>query len=334
MVLQTVSEQAAPPPREERVRVRGLSHRVGKTDVLRDVGFEVGPGEIFGLIGPRGAGKTTALRAIATLLVPSSGRIEVAGADASLDARAVRRRIGYVGADDGVYPRLSVREHLEFHAAAHRVEDGAGAVDRALWLTDLRSLQHRRASTLSRAMQVRMHLARLSLTDPMVWLLDEPDADLDARARLELAELVANLAASGKTILFASRRLGPLADVGTCVAVLHGGRIALRGPPREVSARAEAARKRRSSDIGAARMLKLRVLGDAEAVVGLLEAQPGILSASATSKDVVMIEILGSDARIAEMVRGLVGGGISVVGLAPDRGEFDDVLLLIGPRRS
>ncbi len=118
------------------IRVQHLTHRFGPNEVLHDIGFEVGRAEIFGFIGPNGAGKTTTIRAMATLIEPSSGRIEIDGIDVGLEPERVRSKIGYLADNAGIYAKLTVDEFLAFFAAAYRLEV-ARAVDRALELTDL-----------------------------------------------------------------------------------------------------------------------------------------------------------------------------------------------------
>ena len=170
------------------IRVQHLSHRFGATEVLHDIGFEVGEGEIFGFIGPNGAGKTTTIRAMATLLEPTAGRIEIGGIDVALEPERVRPRIGYMADQAGLYPKLTLDEFLAFFAAAYRLP--AQAVDTALDLTGLTELRDELSGNLSKGMRQRLQLAKTLLHDPAVLILDEPASDLDPRARIALRDLL------------------------------------------------------------------------------------------------------------------------------------------------
>src|SRR3954469_17235966 len=112
------------------IRVRHLSHSFGGIEVLHDVSFEVERATIFGFIGPNGAGKTTTIRAMSTLLEPSTGHIEIGGIDVFLEPERVRPKIGYMADQAGLYPKLTLEEFLAFFAAAHRLPPQA--VDVAL----------------------------------------------------------------------------------------------------------------------------------------------------------------------------------------------------------
>ncbi len=214
------------------IRVRHLTHRYGDREVVRDVSFHVRKGEIFGFIGPNGAGKTTTIRIMATLMEPSSGRVEIDDIDVEVDPEAVRRRIGYMADNPGVYDRVTVAEYLEFFAAAYRVpvSERTSTVAAVVELTDLGALRDRLVAELSKGMKQRIQLARTLLHDPKVLILDEPASDLDPRARIEMRDLLMELRRMGKTIFLSSHILAELADMCTSVAILEKGRLVASGP--------------------------------------------------------------------------------------------------------
>jgi ABC-2 type transport system ATP-binding protein len=238
------------------IRVRHLWHRYGRTEVLRDVSFDVAHGEIFGFIGPNGAGKTTTIRVMATLLEPLAGRVEVDGWDVAIDPLEVRKIIGYMPDHAGVYERVTVREYLEFFADAYRVpefvakqgrppprldaEPDYAVVDAVMELTDLEKLQGKLVATMSKGMKQRLQLARTLLHDPKVLILDEPASDLDPRARIEIRDLLVELRNLGKTVFLSSHILTELADVCTSVAILERGRLVAAGPIHEIARKLEA----------------------------------------------------------------------------------------------
>jgi ABC-2 type transport system ATP-binding protein len=337
------------------IRVRHLSHRFGTREVLRDVSFDVGHGEIFGFIGPNGAGKTTTIRVMATLLEPATGRVEVDGLDVAIDPDKVRRVIGYMPDHAGVYERITVREFLEFFADAYRVPD-LGVVDVVLELTDLGRLDGRLVAELSKGMKQRLQVARILLHDPKVLILDEPASDLDPRARIELRDLLLELRDLGKTIFLSSHILTELSDVCTSVGILERGQLVVAGP---IAAIGEELARRSRGAAGAAlvapgspapstmpqtlepgvtpggalippqtrRRLKLRVLGDARAVVPLLAGGMGVHQVEPAPGGVLTIDYTGDDRFVAEVVRHLVGQGVGVVGVEPERNELERIFL-------
>jgi ABC-2 type transport system ATP-binding protein len=206
------------------VRVRHLSHRFGTVQALSDVTFEVERGSILGLFGPPAAGKTTALRALATLVAPTGGRIEVAGIDAAREPERVRQRVGFVGDRAGIYAELTVEEYLGFFAAAYRLEVPA-SIDRALERTRLSERRRDRTSALAPGSRQRMHIARALLHDPELLLLDDPAAPLEAGAKDEVLALLGELRAAGKTVVLTSRILADLAGRCTAIALLKKGQL-------------------------------------------------------------------------------------------------------------
>jgi ABC-2 type transport system ATP-binding protein len=237
------------------IRVRHLSHRFGRFEVLRDVSFDVHEGEIFGFIGPNGAGKTTTIRAMATLLEPLAGKIEIDGWDVTIDPEAVRKIIGYMPDHAGVYERVTVREYLEFFADAYKVPTAGttyAVVDAVMELTDLTKLRDKLVATMSKGMKQRLQLARTLLHDPKVLILDEPASDLDPRARIEIRDLLVELRAMGKTIFLSSHILTELADICTSVAILERGHLVASGPIADIARRLEEARAAMPADASVA----------------------------------------------------------------------------------
>jgi ABC-2 type transport system ATP-binding protein len=335
------------------IRVRHLSHRYGSREVLRDVSFDVAHGEIFGFIGPNGAGKTTTIRVMATLLEPATGRVEIDGFDVAIDPDKVRRAIGYMPDHAGVYERITVREFLEFFADAYQVPDPS-VVDVVLELTDLRKLDGRLVAELSKGMKQRLQVARILLHDPKVLILDEPASDLDPRARIELRDLLLELRELGKTIFLSSHILTELSDVCTSVGILERGQLVVAGP---IAALGEELARRAQGDVaaravaavpaggpmptaealltpgGAAipaatrRRLKLRVLGDSRLVVPLLAGGIGVHQVDPSPGGLLTVDYTGDERFVADVVRHLVGQGVGIVGVEPERNELERIFL-------
>jgi ABC-2 type transport system ATP-binding protein len=308
------------------IRVRHLSHRYGDRQVLRDVSFHVRKGEIFGFIGPNGAGKTTTIRVMATLLEPSAGRVEIDDIDVSVDPDAVRRRIGYMADNPGVYDRVTVGEYLEFFAAAYRVPLGerTTTVNAVVDLTDLGSLRERLVAELSKGMKQRLQLARTLLHDPKVLILDEPASDLDPRARIEMRDLLLELRRMGKTIFLSSHILSELSDMCTSVGILEKGRLVAAGPVDAIGR----ALDQGSSTEPRKRRARLRVLGTSLVVADVLGpkgVEVEILGDAAAGLCAIAYD--GDDAALAALVKSLVESGVLLVGLEPERNELERIFL-------
>ena len=227
------------------VRTVGLTKRYGTLAAVRDLDLEVPEGSVFGLIGPNGAGKSTTFAILASILSPTSGVVEVAGVDPSVDPRAVRRHLGYMPDVLGVYDNLRVDEYLEFFAAAHQLPRSTwpGLVDGLLELVGLEVKREAMVESLSRGMKQRLALARALVHDPDVLVLDEPASGLDPRARVDLRTLLGELRAMGKTVVISSHILTEMEEMCTHVAIMEAGRLLAAGEPGEIAGRLKAGRQ-------------------------------------------------------------------------------------------
>jgi ABC-2 type transport system ATP-binding protein len=219
------------------VRVENLTKRYGDLHAVRDLSFEIPTGSVFGLIGPNGAGKSTTFLVLASLLRPTSGRVEVAGVDPATDLRGVRAKVGYMPDVMGVYDNVRVVEYLEFFAAAYRVPRSSwpSLLEGLLELVDLTGKRDAMVNSLSRGMKQRLSLARALVHDPDVLVLDEPASGLDPRARVELRELLGELAAMGKTVVISSHILAEMEEMCTEVAILEAGQLVASGTPSDIA---------------------------------------------------------------------------------------------------
>ncbi|MBA2450746.1 MAG: ATP-binding cassette domain-containing protein, partial [Chloroflexi bacterium] len=207
-----------------------VSRRDGKRDLspLRDVSLTVAEGASLGLVGPNGSGKSTLLKVLAGLVRPTSGRALVGGIDTRLDSTAVRRRVGYVPEQFGVYPRLSILQYLDFFARAHGVSqwERRNTVETMLRVVDLFDQRGDEAAALSRGSRRRLALAQALLHNPPIMLLDDPLSGRDGRGRLELVEVLKEVRGMGITLLIATHLLVDLTQLCDLVAVLRAGQLA------------------------------------------------------------------------------------------------------------
>jgi ABC-2 type transport system ATP-binding protein len=227
------------------VRTVGLTKRYGTLTAVDGLDLEVPEGSVFGLIGPNGAGKSTTFAILASILSPTSGVVEVAGFDPSVDPRAVRRHLGYMPDVLGVYDNLRVDEYLQFFAAAHQLPRSGwpALVDGLLELVGLEVKRDAMVESLSRGMKQRLALARALVHDPQVLVLDEPASGLDPRARVELRALLGELSVMGKTVVISSHILTEMQEMCTHVAIMEAGRLLASGEPGEISDRLRGSRQ-------------------------------------------------------------------------------------------
>jgi sodium transport system ATP-binding protein len=218
------------------VKVDRLEKTLGKNKVLRGISLEAGSGEIFGLLGPNGAGKTTTLRIICTLLAPDEGSVEVLGFDTRTSPEDVRRRVGVVTADIGVYPRLSARENITYFAELSGVLDGEleRRVNTVLDRLDMVSFANQRAESLSSGQKQKVAIARAIVHDPAVLMFDEPTSNLDVLASREIRNFMVESRDRGKCVIFSTHVLHDAERLCDRVTILHEGSVVATGSTAEV----------------------------------------------------------------------------------------------------
>jgi ABC-2 type transport system ATP-binding protein len=198
--------------------------RYGTVKALDAVSLSVGRGEMFGIIGPDGAGKTTAIRLACGLLTPESGRILVQGRDPVREHRAVTRVVGYLSQRFSLYGDLTIDENIAFFAEIHGVRSYQAARDRLLAMTQLTKFRSRRADRLSGGMKQKLALACTLVHEPEVLFLDEPTTGVDPVSRREFWKLLSEFLTAGLTIVMTTPYLDE-AERCARVALLHEGRL-------------------------------------------------------------------------------------------------------------
>ena len=223
------------------VEVAGVTRRFGRTQAVAGVDLEAGPG-VLGLLGPNGAGKTSLLRMLATVIPPSSGRLQLLGRDPRGYARRreIRRRLGYLPQNLGYYPGFTVSEFVEYFALLKEMPPARvpAAVAAAIQRTGLGDQARAKLRTLSGGMLRRAGIAQAIVNDPDLLLLDEPTAGLDPEQRVAFRALLRDLGERATVIV--STHL--VEDVGAAcaqVALMDAGRIVFHGTPAELTARAD-----------------------------------------------------------------------------------------------
>ena len=295
-------------------------------EALRGISLEVPAGSIYGFVGPNGAGKTTTMRILTTLTRPSDGQAWVAGHSVLEDRRAVRRAIGYMPDEFGVYEDLRVWEYLDFFAACYDIPEKRrkALVADLLELVDLRHRREEMVDKLSRGMKQRLSLARTLAHDPEVLILDEPASGLDPRARVEIRELLGELAKMGKTIFFSSHILADVEDVCSHIGIVEAGELIMQGSIDDLKL-----------ELMAHREIVITVMdhGGAETVMGLVGEYGQVVAAEIITprngRARVRVDFAGNDEELGALSRHLFEGDVTLLGFNEEEKDLEHMFMRV-----
>lgn len=220
----------------------------GENRAVDGISFCVDAGEIYGLLGPNGAGKTTTLRMLSGLIPPSGGSATLAGHDVAEDPIGVKRNVGFLTANTGLYQRLTPRELLAYFAALQGLE-ASKARERIQYLIDwldMGAFAGLRCGTLSTGQKQRVNIGRALIADPPILIMDEPTLGLDVLTNRIILEFVRRAAGAGKTIILSTHYLDEAESLCHRVGFLHRGRIVAQG---DLTSLREQTGRERLSDI-------------------------------------------------------------------------------------
>ncbi|TFU15903.1 ABC transporter ATP-binding protein [Thermus tengchongensis] len=292
------------------IETHGLTKRYGRVVAVEDLNLEVQEGEVFGLLGPNGSGKTTTILMLLGLTEPTRGEARVLGLDPMREPLKVKSQVGYLPDQVGFYGELTAWENLRYTTRLLGLPEAEAKarIEEVLRRMGLWEVRDRRVSAFSRGMRQRLGLAEVLLKRPKVAILDEPTLGLDPEAAREFLELIKGLKAEGITILLSSHLLHQVQEVCDRVGLFHKGRLALLGTVEE---------------------LAQRVLGGGYEI--LVEAGPGLDAAFRELEGVARVEaeagryrILASRDLRPELARVAVERG-ALFGLALRRPSLDEV---------
>jgi ABC-2 type transport system ATP-binding protein len=221
------------------IEARGLTKRYGDNLAVDHVDFEVAGGEIVGILGPNGSGKTTTILMLLGLTEPTGGQAIVAGFDPLRDPLEVKRRVGYLPDQVGFYENMSARDNLAFTArlAGLTRRELDERFDAALERVGLSHVGHARVKTFSQGMRQRLGLAEILMKRPSIAVLDEPTTALDPHSTQEFLDMIRGLKADGTAVLLSSHHLDQVQSVCDRVALFNRGKLALTGTVRELAGR-------------------------------------------------------------------------------------------------
>jgi ABC-type multidrug transport system ATPase subunit len=219
------------------VALQKLTRRFGAVEAVRELSFDVARGELFGIVGPDGAGKTTTLRMLAGVLPPSAGDAEVLGISVARDPEGVKPHIAYMSQRFGLYTDLTVRENIDFYADLYRVPrlERPARIARLYEFSNLGEFEHRLAGKLSGGMKQKLGLCCALVHHPEILLLDEPTFGVDPISRRDLWLILHQMIGDGMTIVISTSYLDE-AERCDRVAMLHQGRVLALAPPAALQA--------------------------------------------------------------------------------------------------
>lgn len=308
------------------IEIRELSKQFASRTAVDWVNLTIESGEIFGLVGPNGAGKTTTMRMLVTLLQPDHGEIRVGGHSVRKAPREVRRMIGFMPDSFGVYGDMTVHEYLDFFGACYQIPP-AQRLSLIKDLLELVDITHRRddmVDTLSRGLKQRLGLARVLIHDPSILVLDEPASGLDPRARVEIRELLLEIARLGKTIVFSSHILADVAELCTRVGIMENGKVVAVGTLDQLSERAVPHRLIRVAFLNQVDLEKAQSALAAQPGVSAVRPQDGLGKAEWISLEA---EFSGDDQLLHGLLSGLIGQGLPVVHFSEETQNLEEVFM-------
>jgi ABC-2 type transport system ATP-binding protein len=308
------------------IETRDLRKSFGAFHAVRGISLEVQAGSIYGFVGPNGAGKTTTMRILTTLTRASSGEAYVAGHSVLENRRAVRRAIGYMPDEFGVYEDLRVWEYLDFFAACYDIpeKERKRLVGDLLELVDLSHRREDMVDKLSKGMKQRLSLARTLAHDPQVLILDEPASGLDPRARVEIRELLGELANMGKTIFFSSHILADVEDICSHIGIIEAGEMVMQGSIEELKLQLMAHREIivtvMDNDIAE------KVMSIVKGIADVVEAE---IITPKNGRSRVRLDFAGKDENLAALNRKLFDEGVAVLGFNEEEKDLEHMFMRV-----
>jgi len=220
------------------ISLRDVHKSFGPVQALRGVSLEVADGQITGLLGPNGAGKTTALRLVYGVMAPDAGTAAVDGLDLTADRLRAQARLGVLAHAQGLYPRLTAREHVRYAGRLHGLSGAAleARIDALSDLLDMRAFSERRTDGFSQGQKLKVALARALVHDPHNVVLDEPTSGLDVAATRAVRALLKRLRDEGRCVLFSTHVMQEVAAVCDRVVVIARGQVVAEGTPEALKA--------------------------------------------------------------------------------------------------
>lgn len=302
------------------IKIQNLTRDFGGGRGIHNLTMHIPKGKIFGYIGPNGAGKTTTIKVLCSLYRANSGQAFINGLEVTpANATQIKKIVGYMPDNFGVYDQMSVWEYLDFFCAAYHipVKERESRINKVLELTSSQHMLDYQVISLSKGMTQRIGLAKTLLHDPEVLILDEPASGLDPYARIEMRETITRLRDLGKTIMLSSHILPELAGICDLIGIIEKGRLLAFGTVADVTRKVQ-------------ENLRLTVVVDSDPKVAhsLCEQFPGAGNVETNANEIHFI-FTGPRNDLPELLRSLISQGVRVMEFREDQANLEQVFLSV-----
>ncbi len=306
------------------VVIESLKKSYGTVEALKDISFTIEAGEIFGLLGPNGSGKTTTIRCLCTLAKPDGGKIEVKGISALDNPKRVRNRLGYVAQEVALDKMLTGRELLQLQAALYHLpkQTAQARIEQLLTLLDLQEYSDRKTGTYSGGIRKRLDLAAGLLHQPDVLVLDEPTVGLDIESRFIVWDFLKQLKAAGTTVLITSHYLEEIDALADNVSIIDQGQVIAQGTPSQL-------KDRLGGDRVTLRIQEFSPISEAEKAQEVLQTLPFVeeIIINPSQGNALNLIVKSGSNPLSKIEQALEKVNLPLFSLAQSRPSLDDVYL-------
>ena len=301
------------------IKVEGLTKYYGERAAIRDLSFSIEKGEVIGFLGLNGAGKSTTLKVLGCVLLPTSGRVEIDGFDVTRDPHEIRKRIGFLPDTPPLYEEMTVEGYLAFVAQLRGVTlaDLAQKVREAMQKTALTDRKDDVIASLSHGYRQRVGVAQALVHNPRLLILDEPTSGLDPVQIVEMRELIQKLKGD-HTVLVSSHILGEISQLCDRYLVIQQGEIIARGTESDLA-----------NLLGNAGAVEVEVSGPPQKAIDVLKTVAGVTDVTVTKLDgeTAALRVMGSGELRPELVKALVGANINVLRVDKAAARLENIFL-------
>lgn len=297
------------------IEAHGLTKRYGSFTAVDNLDLVVRRGEVYGLLGPNGSGKTTTILMLLGLTEPTAGTVRVVGFDPARQPLSVKSRAGYMPDEVGFYDELTARENLAYIARLNGIPraEAERRIATALERVGLGDVADKRVAAFSRGMRQRLGVADVLIKQPQLIIMDEPTQGLDPEGAREFLQIIGGLSRDGITILLSSHLLYQVQVVCDRVGLFHRGRKVLEGSVNELAQQV----------LGSAYRVSVQAVGPAEKIVAALRAVPGVVEVTQPAAD--RYELRAAADLRAEAAEAVVKAGGRLLALAVETPSLDDI---------
>ncbi len=299
------------------VTIEGLSKNYGSRQAVRDISFDVKPGEVLGFLGPNGAGKTTTMKIITSYMAPTAGRVSVMGYDTVKQSYEARKRIGYLPEHTPLYTDMRVESFLRFVARAKRVKSKLieQRLDTIIHECGLLDVRHELIGKLSKGYRQRVGLAQALINDPPLLVLDEPTMGLDPRQIYEIRQLIKDLAGN-RTIILSSHILPEVSQLCDRIAVINKGKIVAVDTTERLKARL------RAHDA-----IEVKIGERLDEALAMVSGIEGVLGVERANSCILNIEAVKERDMRPEIARRIVEGGWPLLEIVRREMSLEDIFM-------